>query len=61
MNINYRTLFPDIEGSVKDAKDRTIKGFMKQPFIPYSLDQSQEKKEQLTNNRRFKGFSQNKK
>lgn len=29
MNINSRTLFPDIQGSVIDAKDRTFRNFIK--------------------------------
>ena len=28
MNINNRTLFPDVEGSVKDAADRTFRNFL---------------------------------
>lgn len=36
MNINYRTLFPDIEGSVKGAIDETTRAFTS-PIVKYNI------------------------
>jgi hypothetical protein len=47
MNINYRTLFPDIEGTVKGAIDETTRSFTS-PVMKYNTYGSSKHDKQKT-------------